>query len=92
MLNMAQRPYSDVIFDSTRENLQSQKTVSKVMKKDINYMPIALETCRDHQAAVSTIFVRLPGENVCLGSSLIVSPKNIFVFLNKPARVSQQIV
>lgn len=102
MLNMAQRPYSQVILDSTRENFpeaQSQKTVSKnkstLNKKfDVNYMPIAVETCSDHQAAVCTVFIRLPGQkrNVCLGSSLISQPKNVSIFLNKPLRISQQVV
>jgi hypothetical protein len=102
MMNMAQRPYSSVILDSTRENLseaQSQKTVIKnksmLNKKDINYMPIAVEITSDNQAAVCTVFIQLPGQkrNVCVGSSLILSPKNVTVFLNKPLpRISQQVV
>lgn len=102
MLNMAQRPYSSVILDSTRENqieAQSQKTVNKnklmLNKKDSNHIPIAIETCNDNQAAVCTVFVRLPGQkrNVCLGSSLILQPKNVTIFLNKPLpRISQQVV
>lgn len=103
MLNMAQRPYSSVILDSTRENLleaQSQKTVNKnkstIMKKDSSFIPIAIETCNDNQAAVCTVFIRLPGQKrttVCLGSSLILQPKNVTMFLNKPLpRISQQVV
>lgn len=99
---MAQRPYSSVMLDSTRENLleaQSQKAVSKksaLNKKDMNYFPIAVETLSAHyQASVCTLFIRLPGQkrNVCLGSSLITQPKNVAMFLNKPLpRISQQVV
>lgn len=98
---MAQRPYSSVIVDSTTDinpESQSQKagrTKTTINKKDGNYVPVAIETTADSQAAVCTVFVRLPGHKrtpVCLGSSLIVQPKNN-QFLNKPTpRVSQQVV
>lgn len=102
MLNMAQRPYSSVILDATSENhpeSQSQKTVNKsksaTSKKDINYVPVAIETTSNNMAAVCTAFIRLPGykrTSVCLGSALIVQPKNN-MFLNKPPpRISQQMV
>lgn len=102
MLNMAQRPYSSVILDVTVENhheSQSQKTSTRnkstLNKKDIIISPVAVETTFDGLAAVSTVFIRLPGLKrtaVCLGSSLIVQPKNN-IFLNKPPpRVSQQMV
>lgn len=102
MLNMAQRPYSSVILDTTFENLletQSHKATNKskssLNKKDSNYVPVAIETTANCQAAVCTVFVKLPGHTrtlVCLGSSLIVQPKNN-IFLNKPPpRISQQVV
>lgn len=102
MLEMAQRPYSSVILDTTAEKhpeSQTQKTVGKMKptlnKKDLNIIPVAVETTANGIAAVSTVFIRLPGEKriaVCLGSSLIIQPKNNF-FLNKPPpRISQQMV
>lgn len=102
MLNMAQRPYSSVILDATFEIIpESQshkmgnKNKSTINKKDSNYAPVAIETTANSLAAVCTVFVRLPGQKrtpVCLGSSLIVQPKNN-MFLNKPPpRISQQMV
>lgn len=103
MLNMAQRPYSSVILDTTFESLlettQSHKASSKgkssLNKKDNNYVPVAIESTANGLAAVCTVFIRLPGHKrtlVCLGSSLIVQPKNN-AFLNKPPpRISQQVV
>lgn len=95
---MAQRPYSAVILDATTENLaesQSQKTDSKSKPVISNYAPVAIETTANSLAAVCTVFIRLPGHKrtpVCLGSSLIVQPKNN-IFLNKPPpRISQQVV
>lgn len=97
MLNMAQRPYSSVMLDSSNES-QSQKTNKNkltVNKKECNYVPVAIETTANNSAAVCTVFVRLPGHKrtpVCLGSSLIIQPKNN-MFLNKPPpRISQHVV
>lgn len=94
MLNMAQRAFSSVILDTSSED-QPQRTSSKsktvVSKKDNNYLPVAIETTADGQAAVCTVFIRLPNQRrqpVCLGSSLIIQPKNLF--LNKEHRISQQ--
>jgi hypothetical protein len=93
MLNMAQRAFSSVILDTSSDD-PPQKTTSKsksvVSKKD-NYLPVAIETTADGQAAVCTVFIRLPNQRrqpVCLGSSLIIHPKNLF--LNKEHRISQQ--
>lgn len=101
MLNMAQRPYSSVILESTVENHPESRmqTVSKIKsisgKKDVNIVPVAIETTSNNLAAICTVFVKLPGHkrtSVCLGSSLIVQPKNN-IFLNKPPpRISQQVV
>lgn len=98
---MAQRPYSAVILDTTEErHLESQtsKTIAKLKtlhKKDMNIVPVAIETTSNNLAAVSTVFIRLPGHKrmpVCLGSSLIMQPRNN-MFLNKPpARIAQQMV
>ena len=99
MLNMAQRPYSSVLLDATILDCQSDKNITKSKtfstKKDKNVVPVAIETTANNLAAVSTVFVRLPGHKrslVCLGSSLIIQPKNN-MFLNKPPpRISQQVV
>lgn len=101
MLHMAQRPYSPVILDTTLENppeLQSLKSGSRnksSLSRKGNIAPVAIETTADGLAAVCTIFVRLPGHKrspLCLGSALIVQPKNN-IFLNKPPpRISQQVV
>lgn len=102
MLNMAQRPYSSVILDVTSDQLnesQFQKATSKRrshnLKKDCNYVPVAMETTANNLAAICTIFIRLPGQKrklVCLGSSLIVQPKNNN-FINKPSlRIAQQMI
>lgn len=99
---MAQRPYSSVILDATIDNppeSQTQKTIGKnkltLNKKDIIISPVAVEMTANGVAAVSTVFIRLPGHKrtvVCLGSSLIILPKNN-IFLNKPPpRISQQMV
>lgn len=103
MMNMAQRPYSSVILDATVEKpsveSQTQKLSNKskttLNKKDISIGPVAVETTANNAAAVATVFIRLPGQKrtaVCLGSSLIIQPKNN-IFLNKPPpRISQQMV
>lgn len=97
MLNMAQRPYSSVMLDTTVESqtLKTNKNKLTVNKKDSNYVPVAIETTANNVAAVCTVFVRLPGHKrtpVCLGSSLIIQPKNN-MFLNKPPpRISQHVV
>lgn len=60
MITMAQRPFSNVILDSTIDSLESQtqKTSQKTKtlqtsKKDMNICPIAIETTANNQAAVS---------------------------------------
>jgi hypothetical protein len=59
MITMAQRPFSNVILDSTIDSLESQtqKTSQKTKilqnKKDLNICPIAIETTANNQAAVS---------------------------------------
>jgi hypothetical protein len=86
-----QRPFSSVILDSTAEpEAQSHKTVRN--KKDAHMMPIALETTQNLQAAVTTIFVQLPGRRNVLGTSLIQLPRNISIFLKPTPRISQQVV
>lgn len=62
MITMAQRPFSNVILDSTIENVlesQAQKTLTKTKpptnKKDINVCPIAIEMTSNNQAAVSDV-------------------------------------
>lgn len=103
MLNMAQRPYSTVLLDATnefqsespdsqnRKRLHKNKTAN--VKQEHNYVPVAIETTSDNQAAICTVFVRLPGEKrnpVWLGSSLIVQPRNN-IFLNKPPSRNSQL-
>lgn len=97
MMNMAQRAFSSVILDASNES-PSQKTIAKgktaTNKKDSNFVPVAIETTSNGQAAVCTVFIRLPGHrrSVCLGSSLIAQPKQS-MFLNKASpRISQQVV
>ncbi|KAG5668747.1 hypothetical protein PVAND_016674 [Polypedilum vanderplanki] len=97
MFNMAQRPYSSVMLDVSRElpteSQNSPKTRQKT-KLANNYVPVALETTSDNIAAVCTVFIRLPETKqrrrpVCLGSTLISAPKQN-IFLNKPqARIAQ---
>jgi hypothetical protein len=59
MITMAQRPFSNVILDSTIDSSESQtektshKTKSLQNKKDMNVCPIAIETTANNQAAVS---------------------------------------
>lgn len=99
MLHMAQRPYSPVILDTTLENPPEPSLKSGSRNKSLsrkgNIAPVAIETTADEKAAVCTIFVRLPGHKrspLCLGSALIIQPKNN-MFLNKPPpRISQQVV
>lgn len=95
MLNMAQRPYSTVLLDASRELAPSSgenENSPKIKVKNNNYVPVAIEMTSDNIAAVCTIFVRLPGQKrrpVCLGSALISHTKQN-VFLNKPpARIQQ---
>lgn len=103
MLNMAQRPYSSIFLEVPNSKFekpsdsQPRKTVGKGrsqnLRKDCNYVPLAVETTANNQAAVCTVFIQLPGHKrtlVCLGSSLIVQPKNNMFF--KPPRISQQVV
>jgi hypothetical protein len=93
---MAQRPYSSVIFDSTKEeNLaEVQITASKNKsgnKKEIHYIPIAIETTSDNLAAICTLFIQLPCQKILLGSSLSTQPKHIAIFNSKQLpRISQQ--
>jgi hypothetical protein len=96
MLNMAQRPYSSVILDVTNDAKITTETSPKARLKarmSANHAPVAIETTADNCAAVCTIFIRLPGQKrkpVCLGSALIVQPKES-LFLNKPTgRIAQQ--
>lgn len=59
MITMAQRPFSNVILDSTNDSIESQtqktsqKTKSSQIRKDSNICPIAIETLANNQAAVS---------------------------------------
>ena len=104
MLHMAQRPFSMVTLDVSPDNTNESPTAQNrrklsisrsknISQKKENYVPVAIEPTFDNVAAISTVFIRLPGMKrnpVCLGSSLIVLPKNN-IFLNKPpSRVSQQ--
>lgn len=81
MITMAQRPFSNVILDSTLENVsesQAQKTLTKLKpltnKKDANVCPIAIETTSNNQAAVSVV----------THSTIIV----IFIFHNRYFRLN----
>lgn len=93
MFNMAQRPYSTVIFDITQKTQKSHKS-SKKQKPFVNYNPVAVEMTSDNLAAVCTILVQLPGgkkrTTICLASSLIHCTRPN-IFLNKPQqRIEQQ--
>lgn len=98
MLHMAQRPFSvimlDVSPDTAADNAVSRwrPSSSKSKKHDPklqSHRLIALEPLADDNAAVCTIFVRLPGKNkspVCslaIASALIVNNHRVNLFSNR---------
>lgn len=97
MLHMAQRPFSVIMLDVSPDTSEPtgsrwRPSSSKSKKHDTklqSHRLIALEPLADDNAAVCTIFVRLPGKNkspVCslaIASALIVNNPRVNLFSNR---------